>query len=90
MSNTKKFGVRTDFYSEGPPLEKAGVILESVLEGVDQEGIDKNKVLGFEMIFRPNYDLRPDIEDDKIESDKIKKKKKGRHFYSFTFFDVQE
>ncbi len=71
-------------------MEKAGVILESVLEGVDQEGIDKNKVLGFEMIFRPNYDLRPDIEDDKIESDKIKKKKKGRHFYSFTFFDVQE
>ena len=86
MSNTKKFGVRTDFYSEGPPLEKASKILDSAMERVEQEGIDKNRILGFEMFFSPNYDLRPDIEDDEIKN----KKKKGRHFYSFIFFDIQE
>lgn len=81
----KRFTVRSDFYSEGPPLEKASKILDDAIQLVEQEGIDKNRILGFEMFFRPNYDLRPDIEDDGI-----KNKKKGRHFYSFTFFDVQE
>ena len=80
----KRFTVRSDFYSEGPPLEKASKILDDAIQLVEQEGIDKNRILGLEMFFRPNYDLIPDIEDDGI------KKKKGRHFYSFTFFDVQE
>ncbi len=82
----KRFTVRSDFYSEGPPLEKASKILDDAMQMVEQEGIDKNRILGFEMFFRPNYDLRPDIEDDAIKN----KKKKGRHFYSFTFFDIQE
>ena len=82
----KRFTVRSDFYSEVPPLEKASKILDDAIQLVEQEGIDKNRILGFEMFFRPNYDLRPDIEDDGIKN----KKKKGRHFYSFTFFDVQE
>ena len=86
MSNIKKFGVRTDFYSEGPPMVNASKILDSAMQMVEQEGIDKNRILGLEIIFRPNYDLIPDIEDDGIKN----KKKKGRHFYSFTFFDIQE
>ena len=77
MSNTKKFGVRTDFYSEGPPVEKASKILDGAMERVEQEGIDKN-----EMLFHQNMGLSSEIEDDEEE--------RKKHFMSFTFFNVQE
>ena len=63
----KRFTVRTDFYSEGPPLEKASKILDSAMERVEQEGIDKNKILGFEMFFHQNMELSSEIEDDEEE-----------------------
>lgn len=78
----KRFTVRTDFYSEGPPLEKASKILDGALERVDQEGIDKKKILGFEMSFHENIGLSSEIEDDEEE--------RKKYFISFTFFDVQE
>jgi hypothetical protein len=78
----KRFAVRSDFYSEGPPLEKASKILDGALERVDQEGIDKNKILGFEMSFHENIGLSSEIEDDEEE--------RKNYFMSFTFFDVQE
>lgn len=78
----KKFCVKSDFYSEGPPLEKASKILDGAMERVDQEGIDKNKILGFEMSFHENIGLSSEIEDDEEE--------RKNYFMSFTFFDVQE
>ena len=78
----KRFTVRTDFYSEGPPVEKASKILDGAMERVEQEGIDKNKILGFEMFFHQNMGLSSEIEDDEEE--------RKEHFISFTFFNVQE
>ena len=78
----KRFAVRTDFYSEGPPIEKAGIIMDGAMERVEQEGIDKNRILGFEMSFHENIGLSSEIEDDEEE--------RKKHFMSFTFFDVQE
>ena len=78
----KRFTVRTDFYSEGPPIKKAGIILDGAMERVEQEGIDKNKILGLEMSFHENIGLSSEIEDDEEE--------RKKHFMSFTFFNVQE
>ena len=63
-------------------MEKASKILDGAMERVEQEGIDKNKILGLEMFFHQNMELRSEIEDDEEE--------RKKHFMSFTFFNVQE